>query len=141
MHIRIARCLNFRPGNIYFFRFPTPSGGKLGPKLDQTLIFPKRPVDAKIRVVQKALHHGWIYGWTSSGENFSKIRADLRELWPKNLENWAIFGPKKNKIQKKRPLAPKDSRPAYGATQLFADSEAQPSWLQHRLGEILIVTF
>ena len=41
---------------------------------------------------------------TSPGQSFSKIQPHLLKLWPKSLQNWALFGPIKIEIEKKRPL-------------------------------------
>ena len=51
-HIRIAQWLNSFFENIYFFRFCTPSGGKLALKLDQKRKLWVRPAVVKIKVFQ-----------------------------------------------------------------------------------------
>ena len=56
LHIWIAQWLNFFLENSYFFWFCTPSGGKLGPNLDQKRKLWVRPAVVKIKAFQKPSH-------------------------------------------------------------------------------------
>ena len=79
--------------SIYFIRFRTSSGGKLGPKLDQNCKLWVRPAVVKIRAFQKALYIAYILISTNCGPNFSLIGRFLRELLPENLQIWARYPP------------------------------------------------
>ena len=83
LHIWIAQWLNFFLENIYFFWFCTPSGGKLGQKLDQKC-------KSRLMVVRYLVELSLIY--ISAQSNLI-----YRSYCPKTLQtgpNW-VMHPKK----------------------------------------------